>query len=488
MSSYKKELVLNSKAITFFKNISYVLISNFTNILVSALVILIVPKLVGIVDYGYWQLYLFYSSYVGFLHFGWTDGIYLKYGGAEYRDLNKSLFYSQFWMLLIFQAFILVCIFSLCQIFVNSADKLFILNMTGICMLISNTRIMLIYILQGTNRIKEYAKCIISDRIIYFTLLSIFLLSGGRDYRLMIASDLIGKIFSLLYAIYLCNDIVLRKITDFSMNIKETCDNINTGIKLMFANIASMMIIGVVRFGIERTWDVTTFGKISLTLDVSNLFMVFINAVGLTLFPLLRRTEEDKLPQIYTTLRTTLMLILFGVLILYYPLRGILTVWLPQYSESLVYMILVFPVCIYEGKMSLLINTYLRTLRKEKLILFINFISVAISFITTFTAAIILKNLTLTVVSIVFLLAFRSILAEKYLSGILSISIGKDISLEIFMTVVFIVTGWFIGSWVGAATYLTMYGVYMIIKKREIVQAYKSMRSLAKGQNCTGDL
>ena len=47
----------------------------------------------------------------------------------------------------------------------------------------------------------------------------------------------------------------------------------------MFANIASMLIIGVVRFGIERSWDVETFGKVSLTLSASNLMMLFINAV-----------------------------------------------------------------------------------------------------------------------------------------------------------------------------------------------------------------
>lgn len=67
-------------------------------------------------------------------------------------------------------------------------------------------------------------------------------------------------------------------------------ENISVGIKLMFANIASMLIIGIVRFGIERAWDVATLGKVSLTLSILNM-IIFINAVGIIMFPTLRRTN-----------------------------------------------------------------------------------------------------------------------------------------------------------------------------------------------------
>ena len=71
---------------------SYTIFSNFVSLIASALVILIIPKLIGVEEYGYWQLYLFYSSYVGFLHFGWNDGIYLRFGGEDYNNLDKNLF------------------------------------------------------------------------------------------------------------------------------------------------------------------------------------------------------------------------------------------------------------------------------------------------------------------------------------------------------------------------------------------------------------
>ncbi|HGA0995664.1 TPA: hypothetical protein ACIQO3_002161, partial [Streptococcus suis] len=83
---------------------------------------------------------------------------------------------------------------------------------------------------------------------------------------------------------------------------------------LMLSNVASMLVIGTVRLGIEKRWDVATFGKISLTLSISNLIMTFINAVGIVIFPMLKRTEKSELPELYVKIRTLLMPVLLGFL------------------------------------------------------------------------------------------------------------------------------------------------------------------------------
>ena len=471
---------MNNKAITFIKNFSYTLSSNLISLIISSVLILIVPKLIGVEDYGYWQLYLFYSSYVGFLHFGWNDGIYLRYGGKEYKELNKDLFFSQFWMLFIFQMIIGAIIIGVSTFFSSDSNRLFIFNITAVCMLIVNLRLMLLFILEGTNRIKEYAKITLMERVIYCCLILFFLLIGIREFKILIYADIIGKFITLLYAAYCCREIVFNKVSSFYFNVKETVKNVSVGIKLMFANIASMFIIGVVRFGIERTWDVATFGKVSLVMSVSSLMMVFINAVGIIMFPVLRRTSEDKLPTLYATMKTFLMVPLLAVLIVFYPLAIILPAWLPQYKEGLMYMALLFPMCIYEGKMALLINTYLKTLRKEKMMLMINLASVVLSIILTILFTIVLKNLSLAIVSIVVLLAFRSALAEVYLSKLLNVSVFKDIFLELAMTLIFILAGWFVTSWIGVAIYLAAYGLYLFIQRRDINATFRSIKQLVR--------
>jgi hypothetical protein len=114
------------------------------------------------------------------------------------------------------------------------------------------------------------------------------------------------------------------------------------------------------------------------------MMMIFINAVGIIIFPILRRTDQERLANIYSTMRDFLMVILLGFLIIYYPLKTVMSAWLPQYAESLLYMSLVFPMFIYEGKMALLINTYLKTLRREKVMLKINLVSMTLSVFMTY--------------------------------------------------------------------------------------------------------
>jgi hypothetical protein len=177
-----------------------------------------------------------------------------------------------------------------------------------------------------------------------------------------------------------------------------------------------------------------------------------------------------------------LMVILLGILLAYYPLKVIMSAWLPQYAESLMYMALVFPMFIYEGKMALLINTYLKALRKEKIMLSINLISLVLSLFVTVITTKMLGNLDLAIGSIVALLAFRSVLSEVFISKILKISMHKDIILELALTLIFILSGWFINSWHMVLVYGMGYIFYIIIKKKDLIRTMSSIKSFNKSE------
>lgn len=471
---------MNIKFNNFMKNLFYTFTSNLLSFLVSTLVVVFVPKMIGVEEYGYWQLYLFYASYVSFMHFGWSDGIYLRIGGKDYKDLDKKTIFSQFYMLTAMQITFSVFIIVLGTNLINDKNKIFIIGITALTMVITNIRSVPVFILQATNRIKEFAQITILDKIVYFLLIVIALIIGIKDFRLLIITDLVGRTISLVYAIYCCKDIIMLSIKDFRFTFKEAWENISVGIKLMLAYIAGLLIIGIVRFGIELAWDVETFGKVSLTLSASNLMMLFINAVGIIMFPILRRIDEKKLPGIYTSMRDFLMFVLLGLLIVYYPIKTLLSSWLPIYSESLTYMALVFPMFIFEGKMALLINTYLKTMRKEKLMLRVNLIALGLSFILTFITTKVLEDLDLAIASIVFLLAFKSVLAEILLSKILKVSVYKEIVSELALTFIFIFSGWFINSWYTVLVYGLSYFIYLFMKKKDISNTIQIIKTLIR--------
>lgn len=469
---------MNSKIKKIIENFSYTFIANLLSIIISIILILFVPKFVSVEDYGYWQLYIFYTSFISYMSLGLTDGAYLRFGGYEYKDLYKPVIVSQFWFLVLFD---IIINFSIAFIYAtNSIDpnKSIVVFLTCLAGVLVVPRSLLTFILQATNRIKEYSIIIIIERSLYFILVILFLLIGIEKFEYLILSDIVGKFISTIYACFICKDLVIGKFSSFVSSIKEISINISVGSKLLFANFASMLIIGIVRFCIENKWSVEVFGKVSLTISISNMFLLFINAIGLVLFPSLRRTSEENLPIIYKTMRTGIMIPLFTLLIFYYPAKVILSNWLPQYSESFLYMALLFPMCIYESKTIMLINTYLKTIRKEKMMLIINLIMVIVSFLITLIIVYLWGNLNLAVLSITILLAFRSIIAEFYISKMLKIEVKKDIVLELSMTIIFISVSWFLNVLIAGVIYFVVLIIYILIKKKDVLYLLRKTKPL----------
>lgn len=459
------------------KNFSYSVLANAINMFVSIILVLIVPKVLGVKEYSYWQLYAFYASYLGFFHFGWADGIYLRFGGKRYEELDKEYFNSQFWLLTILETIISCIIIIFALKYSLDVNKKTVFIMLGVCCFLWLPRTLLQYLLQTTNRISDYAKNYMMEKLVYAVLVVLMLFCGVERFEMLLCCDLIAKAWTLVLLIRECKDIVLRPIRHCSSGIKEAWININVGIKLLFANIASLLITGIVRFAIENHWSIETFGRVSLTMTVSNMIMIFISAVSIVMYPLLKNTPNERLPLIYASMRSLLMIPVLGMLLLYYPAKVILSAWLPRYAESLRFMALLFPMCVFESKTSMLINTYLKALRKEKLILKINMITVIL---TVFTAGILvygLRSLTLSVASLGFLLAFRSILGELVLSRMLKLNVIRDIMWESILAIVFVVCSWNIQTWLCTMIYGTVYITYLFAHKNDLEFICKKVKS-----------
>lgn len=281
-----------------------------------------------------------------------------------------------------------------------------------------------------------------------------------------------AKVFSIvsvsLVGAYWCKSLLKLHFYPLKESLKEASINLSVGSKLMFANIASMLIIGIVRYGISIGWDITTFGKISLTLNVSNFLMVFISAVSVVLFPLLKHMEWGQLSNLYIRIRNCLSILILGAMIFYYPMKSLLSWWLPKYADSLIYMAVLFPVCLFECKVTLLVNTYLKSMRQEALILKINGIAVISSMMLTVVSVALFHNLTMAVFSIVFLYAGRCFLAEYHLQKLLSLNLRKDMMQEMLLVLVFIATGWKLNSWMTMIIYALCYGCYFILNRSKV--------------------
>lgn len=459
------------------KNIAYSFGANLTSLCISIFMVMFVPKFLSIDDYGLWQLFLFYFSYLGFLHFGWEDGIYLRYAGKNYDELNRKTFAGQFYGIIALQIVLAVLVSSIGQIFMTDPVKRTALIGAVWLAPFVNFNNLCNFIMQITNRIRDYAKLLLSEQVVFFLGVVLFLLVlQCNEFRYMYYAKLFSVAGITVAGFYLCRSLLRPRFYPLRQVLAEAGENLLVGSKLMLANIASMLIIGIVRYGISVGWDVATFGKVSLTLGVSNFLMVFINSVSVVFFPIVKRMDEGRRASAYAVIRNMLDFILFAALIGYYPLKCILAWWLPKYADSLIYMSVLFPVCVFESKVTLLINTYLKSMRREFLMLEINTVSVVFSLIVTIVTVGIWHNLDAAVFSIVLAYAFRCMLAEYHVTKILGLDLKMDMLEDLLMCSIFIVSGWMFDSFLCMAVYGVVYIAFVLIHRRSLQQIIGMVR------------
>ena len=454
------------------RKVSLSFLANFFSALTSVIMVFLLPKVMPIKDYGMWQLFLFYFSYVGLFHLGWIDGIYLRYGGQYYEGLDKKTFNGQFFLIIFFlviEATLVNITFSLLEI--EDTFLLFSIPLLCIAGVLYNLVTFSNYILQMTGRIKEYARNVVLEKVVLLALVILLVIVKATNYNDMIFAKITSIVITAVFTIYCIKDLIFAESGLLIDNLKEAWINIRVGSKLMISNIASMLILGIIRFGISQRWDIETFGKVSLTLSVSNFLMLFISAVSVVLFPILKRINEDSLVKVYLLIQRLLSISTLALLISYYPLYWLLSYWLPKYSDSLVFMGYLLPICIFESKMQLLVNTYLKSLRQELLMLKINFVSVLIALSLTYITVVLLHDLHYTVLAIVFNFAIRLFIAQYYLENLLCLNLVSDRIGELLLVLLFITLNIYDVSY-GIFVYLFAYCVYLWINKKQVMDSF----------------
>ena len=87
-----------------------VFFANAFSLLLGLVTGFIMPKMLSVDSYAGIKTYQLYVSYIGFLHLGFVDGIYLKFGGYEYSDLDKKQLQKPYVTLILFQTVVAVCV------------------------------------------------------------------------------------------------------------------------------------------------------------------------------------------------------------------------------------------------------------------------------------------------------------------------------------------------------------------------------------------
>ena len=447
------------------KNLFISICVQIVSLVVNLILNLILPKCIDEFQYAYWQTYFLYVGYVGVLHFGLLDGIVLRYSQFDYDELDKPRLRSQFKILLTLNT-IMTIIVTVISIFATSNINKYIFIFVAIGIITKNVYTYSSYAFQITNRIDKYAIQVISMRVFYGLLTVIFLCMKLNDFRWFCIADLSSDLFGVCVGYIYNKEIFSGKSISFNESIKEFTSNIVAGAMLLISNWSSSFLVGSAKMIIQWHWDDLTFGKVTFSFSVSTLFLTFVNAVSVVLFPSLKRMNKEQLPYVYKSIRDFISPLLFLSLLFYFPGCYILNLWLPKYNASLAYLGILLPIIIFSSKVTLLTNNYLKAYRMEKKMLTINLAMLFIAIVIFTITAFLLNNLTIMLLSVVLLLMARSIISEIVVMRAINVKIVKDFYYEAAMTVIFMICASRFNLIYGFLLYLLFFVVYCVFNRK----------------------
>lgn len=456
----------------FAKNVVYSIIAQIISLSVSFILTLIVPRFIDELQYANWQMYVLYVGYVGVLHFGLLDGLVLRYSKYDYEELDKARLRSQFVVLLIFTSVISFAAIAVSLFAFGGANKIiFVLVAVGI--ITKNIVTYSSYMFQITNRINKYVILTIAQRLAYGVVVIVLLALKVNDFFWYCLADLFGDAVGIVIGAVFNRGLFFGKLIGLKETFKELKVNVLAGIILMMANWSAMLMIGSAKMLIQWHWDKLVFGKVSFAFSVSNIFLVFVTAISVVLFPSLQRIQPEKLPSMYKSIRNVLSPVLFFMMLFYFIGSWILNLWLPKYSESLVYLGILLPIIIFSSKVSLLTNNYLKVYRKEKLMLLANVISIALGISLFALCAYVFDNLTALLCCVVGVIMFNSVLSEIFVLKTIKVKIIKEFIVEAVMTVGFILCASLLSLWIGMAVYAALFAAYCLFNYKLFVSLFK---------------
>ncbi|WP_071131747.1 lipopolysaccharide biosynthesis protein [Enterococcus timonensis] len=467
---------------SLFTNLIFAFGAQGISLLLSVILSLVAPKLLGVEDFGYWQLFIFYSSYIAFFHFGLNDGVYLLTGGKTWKTIDKSEIKSEFLFGCSFELLIAIFIFFVSQFLNLSPERQFIVNQTLINFLLFSAANFIGYVFQAVNQTKIFSMSMIINRIVFLVFFPIMLVFDRVHFEIFIYVYNFAQLIMLIYCLFKAKDIFASPLLSLKATFVKSIRTISVGSKLMLSNIASMLILGFSRFLVDREWGIEVFSKFSFALTLVNFFLLFINQVSMVLFPALSSIGDQQKKKYYYLISDGLNILLPAMLIFYFPIKSILGVWLPAYETGLIYFGILLPLCTSNGKMQLLNTTFFKVFRKEKELLILNVLSVVLSIVFTLLFVYVFDSMDLLLYSLVLVTWLRNYSSERILGKFMKKNPSGALADAVLVIIYLLCISKF-DSIIGASIFGLSYVIFLsfnIKKVKNLLNNIKGMKSIEK--------
>ena len=361
--------------------------ANLFSLIVSLVTSFFLPYYISIRDYGYWQLFILYTSYVGFFAFGFNDGVHLNYGKCEYDEINQSRF-KGFRIVLELIGIIetIISIILITIFFTGDIDKFYVIIFAILNIIPTLLNGLFTYMNQSMLRFKEYAIGNIFEKVIFTMFMIVGIMFGFKNYLYYIGFYTLSRYTVFGYHLYSSKKVFTAKIIPLYQLKIEVINNFKKGIILMISIILNNSIIVGSRFFIEAKFGIIQFSAYSFSMHTFVIASQFIAAVASVFYPILKRCSNQEYRDALKTFDKFSSIIISLLLISYYPIVILVDMFYPNYLSIISYLFLIYPLFIFQCKLNLLIINAYKVKSKPDELVFNSILGIGLHFVGVFSA------------------------------------------------------------------------------------------------------
>lgn len=437
------------------KNFFGVAISNFIKLVSSILVGFLIPKIMGVSNYGYYKTFTLYYGYVYILSIGFCEGIYLTYTGFHYKELDEKKMRALLRFFSLMQI-IVTFIVMLISIFFMKQEYGFIIFSLGFALLIFNILNYYMNLSTALQNFKELSFMQIVGAAATLVAVGIFatLYFTGHlhelNYRIYILVIVGITLFQLLYYLIKYRSISFGKrlpISEIKSDIKEL---FKIGFPLLIANLISTLLMSVDRQFVNMLFTNDEYGIYSFAYNMITAITTVISAVSTVLYPHIKQYSWEKQKKSFNFIIMIISILTALCLLAYFPLYFIVEHFLPDYIYAMRIFRIILPSLLFSNAVTLVIFNFFKALGKSFHYFVIGIIMLAIAIIADAVAYIIAHSmLAISAVSVgvmgLWLLITMIIMIKEYKVNPLKNIIYLLLILVGFYTVAFLFDNYYIG-------------------------------------------
>ena len=434
------------------KSIAKIFSANVIQLITGLIIGFWLPNVTTINGYANIKTYTLLVSYIGFLHLGFIDGLYIKYGGKKEKEIDKKELKGEYYFLLIFQFIISVLSCSISLLAKNIIVCLFSLTILPV-MVSAFYR----YYYQAIGDFKKYSIIMYLYSITYLisNVFLIFILKSDNYILYSSCTILAYFISSILFHISF-----MKKLKNIKpiINKSKIIKIIKVGFFILLGNLSIVGLFSIDKWFIKLFFTNKEFAYYSFAISMLNIINTLVSAISIVFYNyLFINNTRDKINKI----KKYLMCLGGAASTSFFIISIIVKMFVSKYVQSLDIISVTFSVFPYMILINALYANLYKVNKNEKKYLKVVLLMLLISIIYNIVALILFKSPLFIAVATVLTMFTWTIYSSKDLNNV-DLTL-KTVIYLLVLTISFITLSHICNNIVGMFIYFVIFIVDSIV-------------------------